>query len=82
MQCGTPVITSNVSSLPEVVGDAGLMIDPQDDEAIIHAYERMYFDKTLRDELSAKGLERAKQFSWKKCSDQIVDTFIKSLKEE
>ena len=82
MQCGTPVITSNVSSLPEVVGDAGLMVDPKDDEAMIHAYERIYFDKTLRDELSAKGQERAKQFSWKKSSDQIVDTFIKSLKEE
>ena len=82
MQCGTPVITSNVSSLPEVVGDAGLMIDPQDDEAIINAYESIYFDKTLKKDLSARGLERAKLFSWKKCTDQMVDTFIKSLKEE
>ena len=73
MQCGTPVITSNTSSLPEVVGDAAIMIDPHDDEALIQSYERMYYDDSLRDELSKKGIERAKLFSWEKCADIIVN---------
>ena len=82
MQCGTPVITSNVSSLPEVVGNAGLMVNPKNDEELIQAYERMYFDKNLKKELSSNGLNRATQFSWEKCANQIVQTFYKSLKEE
>ena len=73
MQCGTPVITSNTSSLPEVVGDAAIMIDPHDDNALIQAYERMYYDDSFRDELSKKGIERAKLFSWEKCADIIVN---------
>ena len=72
MQCGCPVITSNNSSLPEVVGDAGLMIDWDSDEQHVEAYEKYYFDKALREEKRRKGLERAETFSWKKTSDEIV----------
>lgn len=72
MQCGCPVITSNNSSLPEVVGDAGLMIDWDSDEQHVEAYEKYYFDKALRGEKKRKGLERAETFSWKKTSDEIV----------
>ena len=73
MQCGIPVISSKVTSLPEVVGDAGIMINPQQDSELIEAYNKIYSDAALRKELSAKGLERAKLFSWKKCVDIIMD---------
>ena len=72
MSCGTPVITSNNSSLPEVVGSAGVMIDYDDDEAHIKAYESYYYNENLRQENSKKGLERAKLFSWEKCADIMI----------
>lgn len=72
MQCGCPVITSNNSSLPEVVGDAGIMIDWDSDEQHVAAYEKYYFNENLRKENSRKGLERAKLFSWEKTVDQIL----------
>ena len=77
MQCGCPVITSNNSSLPEVVGDAGIMIDWDSDEQHIEAYEKYYFSDELKKNNSKKGLERAKSFSWKK----TVDEMIKIMKE-
>ena len=77
MSCGCPVITSNNSSLPEVVGDAGIMIDYDSDEQHIQAYERYYFDKNLRNEYAQKGIERAKQFSWQKCTNKILDVINK-----
>nr|WP_321432714.1 glycosyltransferase family 1 protein [uncultured Campylobacter sp.] len=72
MSCGTPVITSNNSSLPEVVGDAGIMIDYDDDTAHIKAYESYYYNENLRKENSKKGLERAGLFSWEKCADIMI----------
>ena len=72
MSCGTPVITSNNSSLPEVVGQAAIMIDYDDDEAHIKAYESYYYNENLRQENSKKGLERAKLFSWEKCADIMI----------
>lgn len=66
MACGTPVLTSNVTSIPEVVGDAALMVDPYDVEAIADGLQRLVEDTTLRQELRQKGLERAKLFSWEK----------------
>ena len=72
MSCGTPVITSNNTSLPEVVGQAGIMIDYDDDEAHIKAYESYYYNENLRQENSKKGLERAKLFSWEKCADIMI----------
>ena len=77
MQCGCPVITSNTTSLPEVIGDAGIQITPTNDEELISAYEKMYFDSDYRDKCVNKGLARAKQFSWEKCAQEILD-FIKS----
>lgn len=73
MSCGCPVISSNNSSLPEVVGDAGIMIDYDSDEQHIEAYEKYYFNKELREENRQKGLQRAKQFSWKKCVDEMFE---------
>ncbi len=72
MKCGCPVITSNNSSLPEVVGDAGIMIDWDSDEQHIAAYEKYYTDEKYREEMSKKGLERAKMFSWEKTVDIII----------
>ena len=72
MQCGCPVITSNNSSLPEVVGDAGIMIDWDSDEQHIEAYEKYYFDDELKKTNRKKGLEKAKSFSWKKTVNTIV----------
>ncbi|MGH9900326.1 MAG: glycosyltransferase family 4 protein [Pyrinomonadaceae bacterium] len=65
MQCGTPVVTGDRTSLPEVVGDAGLMVDPFDIGAIAGAVERLLDSPALRAELRAKGLARAKIFSWR-----------------
>jgi len=73
MQCGCPVIVSNNSSLPEVVGDVGLLIDWDSDEQHVAAYEKYYYDKSLRKENSRKGLERAKLFSWEKTVDQMIN---------
>jgi len=72
MQCGCPVIASNNSSLPEVVGDAGIMIDWDSDEQHVEAYEKYYFDEKLRKENGRKGLERSKLFSWEKTVDEMI----------
>ena len=64
MQCGTPVITSNTSSLPEVVGDAGIMIDPRDEKGAAQYFFRFYHEPEYREEFSQKALARAKQFNW------------------
>ena len=66
MACGTPVVASNVSSLPEVVDAAGLLVDPNDPEALAGAMQRVWGDEDLRAELRARGLARASQFSWER----------------
>lgn len=77
MQCGCPVITSNNSSLPEVVGDAGIMIDWDSDEQHVEAYELYYFNDDLRRSNAAKGLERAKEFSWQKTANLMITEMMK-----
>lgn len=78
MQCGCPVITSNSSSLPEVVGEAGIMIDWDSDEQHIEAYEKYYYDESLRKENCSKGLERARMFSWEKTVDKMMEDFYEA----
>ena len=75
MQCGCPVIVSNNSSLPEVVGDAGLLIEWDSDEQHVEAYEKIYFHEELRKENGRKGLERAKMFSWEKTVERMIGEF-------
>lgn len=75
MSCGIPVLTSNMSSLPEVVGNAAIMINPTDKKACIKAMEDLYFNENLRNELSKKGLEQAKKFSWTK-STEVINKII------
>lgn len=71
MASGTPVVTSNVSSLPEVVGDAAVLIDPYDTESIADGMRRALTDPALRADLTARGLERARAFSWDRSVRQI-----------
>lgn len=77
ISCGCPVITSNNSSLPEVVGDAGIMIDWDSDEQHIKAYEKYYYDENYRKDMAEKGLVRSKQFSWEKCVNQMIEVMTK-----
>jgi len=76
MACGTPVVTSNVSSLPEVAGGAALLVDPYDAEAIAQGIVRAVTDETLRAELIAKGLARAHDFSWKQSVGKIHQIYM------
>jgi glycosyltransferase involved in cell wall biosynthesis len=69
MACGTPTIVSRVSSLPEVVGDAALLIDPQHDEEITVALWRLLSDPALRSSLREKGFQRAAGFSWRRAAE-------------
>lgn len=71
MKCGCPVITSNVSSLPEVIGQAGIQINPENDEELIKAYEKMYYDNFFRELCIERGLIRAKSISWDKCTSEL-----------
>lgn len=72
MACGTPVIVSNVSSLPEIVGKAGLLIDPKSTDQIEQAIRTINADKKLRIKLSKLALEQSKKFSWKKFSKEVI----------
>ena len=81
MQCGAPVITSNTTSLPEVAGQAGILVDPTDEDAIVDSFHRICKDENLRSDLSKRSIERARLFSWKKCAQETVD-FYKRVVEE
>lgn len=78
MQCGLPVICSNCTSIPEVIGDCGIQINPHNDEEMVSAMEKMSFDKPFYDECAQKGMERAKLFTWQKCGD-IMDEKIQGV---
>ena len=75
MACGCPVVTSNTSSLPEVVGDAGLMVDPRRPEELAEAMARIIEDSALRAELREKGLKRAAEFSWRRCAEETLAVY-------
>jgi glycosyltransferase involved in cell wall biosynthesis len=80
MQCGTPVISSNATSLPEVAGEAAILINPYDKDELSQAMLNLLSDENLRNELTQKGLERAKQFSWSKCAQETVEIYQKIAK--
>ncbi|GAA4415227.1 hypothetical protein GCM10023187_45530 [Nibrella viscosa] len=75
MQCGLPVITSNVSSLPEVVGDAAIQVAPTDQDALCQAMLTLVNSETKRQELAVRALEQAKRFSWDKHTAQHIDLY-------
>jgi glycosyltransferase involved in cell wall biosynthesis len=79
MACGTPVITSNISSLPEVAGDAAIMINPYEVEAIADAVKRILEDSTLRSSMIEKGFAQAAKFTWEKSAKQLLQIYANRL---
>lgn len=75
MACGTPVITSNVSSLPEVAGDAGLLVDPLDVVALVDAMRQVLGNSMLRQQMRAKGLEQARRFTWEATARRTLQIY-------
>ena len=75
MQCGAPVITGNLTSLPEVVGDAGLTFDPFDAGELTRAMSRLLDDPGLRAELRERGLQRARKFSWQETARRTLEIY-------
>jgi glycosyltransferase involved in cell wall biosynthesis len=75
MACGTPVITSSTTSLPEVAGEAAVLIDPQSPEQLADALVRVSHDAALRADLRAKGLERVKQFTWERAARETLSVY-------
>ncbi len=75
MACGCPVITSNTSSLPEVVGDSGVLVNPRNREELTEAMTKVLTDPALSDILRKKGREQAEKFSWEKTARETVDLY-------
>ena len=73
MACGTPVVASNITSMPEVVGDAGLMFDPYDVEEMCKRIYRILSNEERRNKLIAKGKQRVREFSWEKTAMEVVN---------
>ena len=82
MACGTPVIGSNRTSVPEVIGDAGIIVDPNDINALADAIVRVLSNQNLQKSLIAKGYERIKQFSWDKTARKILNLIEKVYGEK
>jgi glycosyltransferase involved in cell wall biosynthesis len=79
MACGIPVITSNRTSIPEVVGENAALIDPENYEELCEAMINIISDEKLYDKLSKSGIERSKQFSWKKTAEQTLNIYGKII---
>ncbi len=77
MACGTPVVTSNVSSMPEVGGEAALYVDPNNAEQIKKRLIEVMEDDKLREGIIKRGFEQAGKFSWEKCADKTVELYKK-----
>ncbi len=79
MASGTPVVTSNVSSLPEVAGDAAILVDPYNPEAIADGIYRVLTDESLRRTLRDRGIERARRFSWASSVERVRDIYKRAM---
>jgi alpha-1,3-rhamnosyl/mannosyltransferase len=82
MACGTPVVASRASSIPEVVGDAGVLVDPDDVAEIAGALERVVGSPSVRAELVRRGRERALGFTWARCAELTVRAYRRALGED
>jgi glycosyltransferase involved in cell wall biosynthesis len=80
MMCGTPVVASNAASIPEVVGDAALLVDPYSVDEIAQALARLLTDDTLRRELIARGHTRARCFSWEETARRTLEAFAQAVR--
>lgn len=79
MASGTVVITANVTALPEVAGDAGILVDPLDVETIVTVVRQLHSNPVYRQELIQKGLERVKKFTWEKTAEQVANIYEKVI---
>ncbi len=77
MACGCPVVTADTSSLPEVVGEAGIMVNPYDTRSLVQAMRRVLTDDKLRDNMVRKGLEQSRKFSWEKAAELTLEVYNK-----
>ncbi len=80
MACACPVITSNISSMPEIAGNAGILVDPYQPEDIAQAIKKVYFEANLRRKLSQAALERSQLFSWEKAAKETLAVFESIMK--
>ena len=78
MKCGVPVITSNTSSLPEVVGNAGITLDPKYSDGLTQSLLELYSKPSLRKEMSLKSISQAQNFSWEKCTSETLSAYKKA----
>lgn len=81
MACGTPAVVSNTSAMPEVVGDAAVLIDPHDIEGLVAAMSRVLSDQDFRDNLVERGLKRAAGFTWRRTAEETMDVYRKVVGE-
>jgi glycosyltransferase involved in cell wall biosynthesis len=79
MRCGVPVITSGVTSMPEVTGDAGLLIDPFNVESVCIAMVELNSNSTLQKSLSIKGIEQSKKYSWNLTSEKLWQSIARAV---
>jgi glycosyltransferase involved in cell wall biosynthesis len=79
MACGTPVVCADASSMPEVVGDAALLFDPEDEHAMMSAIRRIVEDGNLRDELGKRGLIQSAKFSWSRAAEETLIVYEQLL---
>jgi glycosyltransferase involved in cell wall biosynthesis len=79
MSCGTPLVASSTSSIPEVAGDAAILVDPADEETLADAMARLWNSNALRTELGAKGLKQAEKFNWSACASQTMSIYKELL---
>lgn len=81
MACGTPVICANNTSLPEVIGDAGILVGADDIRATCDAITEIETSPELRKNLALRGIERSKKFDWDKCADTVLSTLLANMKK-
>jgi glycosyltransferase involved in cell wall biosynthesis len=79
MSLGVPVIAANRGSLPEVLGGAGLLIDPEQPADIAHAITRLLADDGLAEACAEKGMDRARTFNWAETADRVYDTYTTAI---
>jgi glycosyltransferase involved in cell wall biosynthesis len=77
MAAGVPAVTSNLSSMPEVAGDAALLVDPHSAAEVATALDRLLTSETLREDLSRRGKERARMFTWKNSAERSAEFFTR-----
>ena len=81
MSCGIPVLTSNISSMPEIVGNSALLVDPRDPKQLAEVMEQVLTDNVLNDSLKERGVRRAAEFSWERTARETLQVYCHVCKE-